>query len=58
MPIEPPCRPDDDTLSVQDDAVEREHTAAAMREGYIATRDDRRDLSRDWEVVDGEGWPD
>jgi hypothetical protein len=28
-----------------------------MREGYIATRQERQALNRDWEVIDGEGWP-
>jgi hypothetical protein len=28
-----------------------------MIEGYLATRDDREPLHRDWEIVDGEGWP-
>jgi hypothetical protein len=35
------------------DAVER-----AMIEGYIATREDRGELNRDWQIVDGEDWPD
>jgi hypothetical protein len=28
-----------------------------MIEGYIATRDDREELNRDWQIVDGENWP-
>jgi len=37
--------------------LERERIEAAMREGYLATREDRRELSQDWEAIDDEGWP-
>ena len=29
-----------------------------MREGYLATREDREELNRDWSAIDDEGWPD
>jgi hypothetical protein len=28
-----------------------------MREGYLATRDDRKVLNAEWGAVDDEGWP-
>jgi hypothetical protein len=39
--------------------VELEHAEieAQMREGYLATRQERQVLNQDWQVVDGEGWP-
>lgn len=37
--------------------LERAEIEAQMREGYIATREEREELSADWHVVDGEGWP-
>jgi Arc/MetJ family transcription regulator len=46
-----------DALEARVDALEREHIEAVMREGYLATREDRRELNQDWAVVDGEGWP-
>jgi len=36
---------------------ERSEIEAAMREGYLATNSERRELNADWQVVDGEGWP-
>lgn len=39
------------------DEIERKQLEGAMKEGYRATRRDREELSRDWEVVDTEGWP-
>jgi metal-responsive CopG/Arc/MetJ family transcriptional regulator len=38
-------------------ALERERLEAEMREGYIATREDRAELNVDWSVVDFEAWP-
>lgn len=29
-----------------------------MRAGYIAVREDREVLNRDWSLIDEEGWPD
>ena len=37
--------------------LEQSEIEAQMREGYIATRQERQDLNADWQVVDGEGWP-
>ena len=37
--------------------LERAEIEAQMREGYIATREEREELSADWQVVDKEGWP-
>ncbi|HWE61954.1 MAG TPA: hypothetical protein VHB98_09595 [Chloroflexota bacterium] len=38
-------------------ALERQQIEQAMKEGYLATRDDRAELSEDWGVVDTEDWP-
>ena len=38
-------------------SLERERVEAEMREGYLATRDDRQELNADWATVDGESWP-
>ena len=38
--------------------LEQQRIADAMKEGYLATRSDREDLNRDWDVVDTEAWPD
>jgi Arc/MetJ family transcription regulator len=46
-----------EALAARVDALEREQIETAMREGYLATRGDRRELSHDWEAVDNEGWP-
>jgi hypothetical protein len=46
-----------ETLSEKVALLERERLEAAMKEGYLATRKDRSQLNADWEVVDGEGWP-
>lgn len=37
--------------------LERQRIEEEMKEGYLATRQERADLNRDWEVVDLEGWP-
>ena len=39
------------------DTSENQGLERAMIEGYINTRDDRRALNRDWQIVDGESWP-
>lgn len=36
---------------------EQAEIEAQMREGYLATRQERQALNNDWQVVDGEGWP-
>ena len=46
-----------EALAVRAASLERERVEAEMREGYRATRDDRRALNADWETVDGEHWP-
>ncbi len=38
-------------------ALEEQRIIAEMREGYIATREDRDELAQEWEAVDLEGWP-
>lgn len=37
--------------------LEQAEIEAQMREGYLATRQDRIELGAEWEPVDGEGWP-
>jgi hypothetical protein len=46
-----------EALAARADAIERESFEREMMEGYIASREERRELNRDWEVIDGEGWP-
>jgi predicted transcriptional regulator len=38
-------------------ALEEARILAEMREGYAATREDRGEISQDWEVITAEGWP-
>lgn len=47
-----------EALQARADLIEREQRERAMIEGYLATRDDREVLARDWEAVEGESWPD
>ncbi len=37
--------------------LEQAEVEAAMREGYLVTRSERRVLQLDWQVLDGEGRP-
>ncbi|MBI3979235.1 MAG: hypothetical protein HY331_13715 [Chloroflexi bacterium] len=37
--------------------LERQRIEQAMKEGYLATQDERVEVDRDWQVVDVEGWP-
>jgi hypothetical protein len=37
--------------------IERERIEREMMEGYIAQREEREEMNRDWEHVDIEGWP-
>ncbi|MCC7262345.1 MAG: hypothetical protein IT369_07480 [Candidatus Latescibacteria bacterium] len=37
--------------------LEQTDLESAMRAGYLAVRKDRAQLNKDWEAVDGEGWP-
>ncbi|HWQ13814.1 MAG TPA: type II toxin-antitoxin system CcdA family antitoxin [Roseiflexaceae bacterium] len=46
-----------DLLAQRIAELERAELEAQMREGYIATREDRQALNDDWQAVDGEGWP-
>jgi hypothetical protein len=46
-----------DLLAERLDQMEREALEARMREGYIATREERAELNVNWEQLDGEGWP-
>ncbi len=46
-----------DTLSEKMVVLERQRIEEAMKEGYIATRQERAELDEDWATVDGEGWP-
>ena len=46
-----------DTLNEKMAQLERQRIEAAMKEGYIATRQERAELDEDWAAIDGEGWP-
>ena len=46
-----------DLLAERIGQLEQAEIEAQMREGYIATRQDRQALNTDWQVIDGEGWP-
>lgn len=37
--------------------MERRRIEAAMKEGYLATQQERSALNQDWGAVDVEGWP-
>ena len=37
--------------------LEQAEIEAQMRDGYIATRQERQQLNSDWQLLDGEGWP-
>ena len=37
--------------------LEQVEIETTMRNGYLATNSERRELNADWQVVDGEGWP-
>ena len=58
---------DDDHSGDRPLATDAESTSAGpmsgdlyeeMRAGYLATRQDREELNRDWSAIDDEGWPD
>lgn len=36
---------------------ERAEIEAAMKEGYLAARQERQALNAEWQALDGEGWP-
>jgi hypothetical protein len=46
-----------EALAEKLDAIKERQIAEAMREGYIATREDRSRLNADWGAIDGERWP-
>lgn len=46
-----------DLLQQKAAEFERAEIEAQMREGYLATRDDRAVLNGDWQRIDSEGWP-
>lgn len=37
--------------------LEQLEIEAQMREGYLATREDRALLNEEWQPIAGEGWP-
>jgi hypothetical protein len=39
------------------DAIEERQIEEQMREGYLASREERAALNEDWQSVDGERWP-
>jgi hypothetical protein len=41
----------------QMNTTENERLEREMIDGCVATRDDRDELNRDWQIVDGENWP-
>jgi len=46
-----------DLLAERVAELEQAELEAQMREGYIATRQERQGLNADWQIIDGEGWP-
>ena len=46
-----------EALAEKLETLERQQIEQAMREGYLATREDREALNRDWSALDTEGWP-
>jgi hypothetical protein len=42
-----------DLLAERPAQLEQAEIEAQMREGYIATRQERRELNADWQVLDG-----
>jgi len=37
--------------------LENRDIKTAMKEGYLATKEDRAILNQEWQTVDVEGWP-
>ena len=37
--------------------LEQANLESAMKAGYLASHKDRAQFNKDWEAVDGEGWP-
>ena len=46
-----------ETLAEKIEVIERQQIEAAMKEGYLLTRQDRAAMDEDWQGVDAEGWP-
>ena len=46
-----------DLLAERIAQLEQAELEAQMREGYIATRQDRQEINADWQITDAEGWP-
>jgi hypothetical protein len=46
-----------DLLAERVAQLEQAELEAQMREGYIATRQERQELHADWQAIDGEKWP-
>lgn len=46
-----------EALAARAESLERGRVKADMRDGYLATRDERQELHADWGALDGEGWP-
>lgn len=46
-----------EALSEKLAALERRQIEEAMKEGYLATQEDRAVLNEAWGAVDGERWP-
>jgi hypothetical protein len=50
--------PQNDVLARKTAEIERQAMEQAMRDGYIAAAREHNELSRDWETIDLEDWPD
>ena len=46
-----------DTLAEKVATIERQSIEEAMKEGYLAVDQERRQVDADWQAVDLEGWP-
>ena len=46
-----------EALAEKVDMLERTAIETAMRDGYLVVDRERRELEKDWEVVETEGWP-
>ncbi|HEU0166172.1 MAG TPA: hypothetical protein VFS62_00230 [Chloroflexota bacterium] len=46
-----------EAVAAKAEELEEERLQALLREGYLATRDERDEVARDWAALDVEGWP-
>ncbi len=46
-----------EALTEKVQALERQQTELAMREGYAATDSEQAELDRDWDAASREDWP-